>query len=151
MDSAVDSRRLIIPGLSGLWDALAPFGDAFMRASLGLILMPHGIGKLFFGDAIHAAGTMAKLGLPGPLTWAYLIGILECVGGAMLALGLFTRLVALAFAIEMAVVCFGVLWPHYFWGGRGMEYALLMGLFALGFVFRGGGRYSLDRLIGKEF
>jgi hypothetical protein len=32
-----------------------------------------------------------------------------------------------------------------------MEYALLMGLVALGIFLNGGGRYSLDRLIGREF
>jgi putative oxidoreductase len=151
MDATVDRRRLLIPGLSGLYETLAPLGHALMRVSLGVILMPHGIGKLFFGDAAHAAVTMAKLGLPGPLAWAYFIGALECFGGAMLALGLLTRVVALAFAIEMAVICFGVLWPHWGWTHRGMEYPLLMGLFALGFAFRGGGRYSLDHLLGREF
>jgi len=72
-------------------------------------------------------------------------------GGFMLALGLFTRIVAAAIAIEMAVICFAVLYPAWSWGHHGMEYALLMGLVALGVFLQGGGRYSLDHLIGREF
>jgi putative oxidoreductase len=65
--------------------------------------------------------------------------------------GLFTRLVAFAFFIEMLVISFLVLWPHWWWGTRGMEYAVLMGILALAIFFRGGGRYSLDRRLAKEF
>ena len=82
---------------------------------------------------------------------AYWIGILEFFGGLMLALGLFTRIVGAMIAIEMAVISFVVLWPNWEWSHRGMEYPLMMGIFALAMSFRGGGRYSLDRMIGREF
>jgi putative oxidoreductase len=39
----------------------------------------------------------------------------------------------------------------YFWTVRGYEYALLWCLLSIGIFFRGGGRYSVDRLLGKEF
>jgi len=39
----------------------------------------------------------------------------------------------------------------YFWTARGYEYALLWCLLSIGIFFRGGGRYSVDRLLGKEF
>ncbi|WP_409190401.1 DoxX family protein [Bradyrhizobium sp. RDM4] len=39
----------------------------------------------------------------------------------------------------------------YFWTVRGYEFALLWCLLCIAIVFRGGGRYSVDRLIGKEF
>ena len=51
----------------------------------------------------------------------------------------------------MAVISFAVLYPNWSWGKRGMEYALFMGIVALAILLRGGGRYSLDRLIGREF
>jgi putative oxidoreductase len=69
----------------------------------------------------------------------------------MLAIGLFTRIVAAAIAIEMAVICLGVLWPVWSWGKHGMEYALLMGILAAAIFFRGGGRYSVDHYVGREF
>jgi putative oxidoreductase len=68
----------------------------------------------------------------------------------MLAVGLLTRLIALAVAIEMAVIAFAVLYPNWSWGRRGMEYALFMGLIAISILMRGGGRYSLDRVLKKE-
>ncbi len=39
----------------------------------------------------------------------------------------------------------------YFWTSRGYEYALLWWLLCIAIFFRGGGRYSLDHVIGKEF
>ena len=69
----------------------------------------------------------------------------------MLAVGLFTRIVAAAIAIETAVISFGVLWPVWGWAKHGMEYALLMGILALAILFRGGGRYSVDYYVGREF
>ena len=51
----------------------------------------------------------------------------------------------------MAGISFGVLYPNWSWGKRGMEYALFMGIVAFAILLRGGGRYSLDRLIGREF
>jgi putative oxidoreductase len=38
-----------------------------------------------------------------------------------------------------------------FWTTGGIEVALLLALAAFAFVIGGGGRYSLDRVIGKEF
>ena len=39
----------------------------------------------------------------------------------------------------------------YFWTVRGYEFALLWLLLCIAIFFKGGGRYSIDRLIGKEF
>ena len=36
------------------------------------------------------------------------------------------------------------------WLDRGIEYPLLMGFLALQISIRGGGRFSLDRLLGRE-
>ena len=39
----------------------------------------------------------------------------------------------------------------YFWTARGYEYALLWLLLCIAIFFKGGGRYSIDRMIGREF
>ncbi len=39
----------------------------------------------------------------------------------------------------------------YFWTERGYEFALLWTALCLAIFFRGGGRWSLDHYIGKEF
>jgi putative oxidoreductase len=151
MDGTVERTRLYVPAAAGLYETFGPLSYTLIRVALGLILIPHGYGKLFLNDAVHAANNFVKFGWAYPLAWAYFIGALEFFGGILLVLGLWTRAVALAFAIEMAVICFAVLWPHWSWGHRGMEYALFMGIVALAIFFRGGGRYSLDNWLSKEF
>lgn len=143
--------RLVIPGLSGLYQTLAPYSYSFMRFCVGAMLVPHGYFKLFHGQVHGLAGLMAHLGLQPALAWAYWIGILEFFGGIMLALGLLTRPVAIMIAVEMAVAIIGVhLGNGYFWTNKGYEYPLMWGLLCLAIAVRGGGRLSLDHAIGKE-
>lgn len=123
-----------------------PCGYTVIRIALGLILMPHGFAKLFLHDAVPTSRHFVDWGWPDPLAFAYFIGVLEFFGGLLLALGLFTRIVAAAFVIEMAVICFAVLYPTWDWGHHGMEYSFLMGMVALGLAIGGGGPYSLDRV-----
>ena len=66
--------------------------------------------------------------------------------------GLFTRPIAFAFAVQLGVITFMLQMPNgYFWTSRGMEFALALFLVCIAFVFGGGGKYSLDRRIGREF
>jgi putative oxidoreductase len=102
-----------------------------------------------------AAGNyLAPWGLPATSGWATTIGSLELVGGAMLALGLLTRPVALLLAIELFFVTFIApqnLTLAWIMKGAAEHYALTIFVVCLAFVFRGGGRWSLDRKIGREF
>ena len=53
--------------------------------------------------------------------------------------------------IVMAVAVLQVhLGAGFFWTSGGFEYPLLWGVVALAFAIRGGGRYSVDALIGRE-
>jgi putative oxidoreductase len=150
-DFAIRKERLHVPAVAGFYETLAPLAYPLIRITLGLILIPHGFGKVFGTDAVNASRNFVMFGWAYPLAWGYFIGVLEFFGGIMLALGLFTRVIAAAFFIEMMVISFAVLYPNWSWGRRGMEYALFMGIVALAIFFRGGGRYSLDRLMRKEF
>ena len=40
--------------------------------------------------------------------------------------------------------------PKFGWTGQGYEYPLMWGLVMLAIALRGGGPYSLDRVIGRE-
>jgi putative oxidoreductase len=76
---------------------------------------------------------------------------LELVGGICMIIGLFTRFVAAALAIEMLVALLFVHLPKgYAAGGGGYEYVLLIGATCFVIAIRGGGPYSVDRAIGKE-
>lgn len=153
MSEHTDMQRLIIPRLGGLYRALSPYSYAFMRFSTGIVLVPHGVAKLFYGGA--AATAHAALGGLGPdlaLATAYCVAAVELIGALMLAFGLLTRLAALSIVIEMTVIVFVILWPNgYFWTKQGYEYALLWDLLSMAILVRGGGRYSIDRLLPREF
>ena len=155
----------LIPALKRVYEPLAPYSSAFIRLCLGLIIARHGYPKLFEGAAAGlAAGTIPKLGLQPALAWAYLVGVVEFVGGLMLAVGLLTRLAAAALVIEFVVIVFVVKYANGFLaftpraiqpGFQGMvpggfELELFLGLCCLAFLFGGGGRLSLDNKIGKE-
>src|ERR1700691_4351728 len=76
MDMMVDRRRLVVPGVGGLYEALAPYSFTLIRVALGLILIPHGFGKLFLSDAVPASRNFVNFGWAYPLAWAYAIGAL---------------------------------------------------------------------------
>jgi len=152
LDDTLDTQRLIVPGLARLYRPLAPLGYAFMRFAAGAVLFPHGIQKVFFSPLPRYVENIAAHGLPLPYFLALCTFFAESVGAACLALGLFTRLAALLIWIEMTVIITVFQWHFgYFWTNRGYEYALLWWLLCIAIFFRGGGRYSLDHLIGKEF
>jgi putative oxidoreductase len=156
MNEQGSSTRLFIPALGGFYGAVSGLGYPLIRFFTGLILMPHGAGKLFgwFGGRgiDGTAAGFAKLGLEPALPLAILVGATEFFGGLLVAIGLLTRPAAVGIVAIMAVSVFHVhLKNGFFWGSGGYEYPLLWGIVALAIVFRGGGALSVDRKIGKEF
>jgi len=149
----IDQRRLIIPGLGGLYRAIAPLGYAAVRVLTALVLFPGGIDKIVHGGVGRiATGNITALGLAYPYAWAWAVGLIEFFGSILLALGLFTRPVAFAFTVQLLVIAFGIMIKRgAFWTTGGVEVALLLALMTFAFVLGGGGRYSVDRLIGREF
>ncbi|MDJ0948984.1 MAG: DoxX family protein [Alphaproteobacteria bacterium] len=147
---------LIIPALGGIYDGLGRFTDPLVRVITGLLLIPHGMQKLFgsFGGNIEGTiGFMSKMGIEPAAFFAYYIGVLEFFGGIMLVLGLLTRVVAAQVLGFMLVAAFVVHLPvgGFFWTNRGYEYPLMWAVLALVVLIRGGGEMSLDKRIGKEF
>jgi putative oxidoreductase len=137
--------RLVLPFLRPLYERLVPLSWLVIRATAGLLLFVHGYPKLGHVDAV--AANMAKNGLEPALLVAYLVTFVETIGALSVALGLFTRFFAAAAAIDLAVITFHVFWPR---GFASYEYLLMWGLFLFAIALRGGGPYSLDRLLGRE-
>jgi len=90
---------------------------------------------------------MAKAGFVPGIFYAYAAIFIETVGATCVVLGLFTRFFAPALAIEMAFITFGFMAPQ---GWARMEPAFPWGVVLFAIALRGGGPYSVDRLIGKE-
>jgi putative oxidoreductase len=150
--AAHDETKLIFPGLGSLYQRFAPFSYAFMRFATGAILVPHGIQKILNVPISKFAPNIAAKGLPFAEALAFLTYFAESVAAICLAIGLFTRIAAAIVGIEMLVIVFLFQWQFgYFWTARGYEFALLWLLLCIAIFFKGGGRYSIDRFIGREF
>jgi putative oxidoreductase len=131
-------------------------GLAFVRFALGIIFTISGVGKVFAvgpkASGIDAfAGTIAQLGMPLPTVAAWGVGLLELVGGVLLLVGLFTRVVAALLAVNMAVATVLVHLPSGFVvANGGFEYTLVLGLSAVGLAVGGSGAISLERTLGNK-
>jgi putative oxidoreductase len=115
---------------------------SILRIMVGLLYLEHGLGKIFNFPAApdHRAYVLFTL-VPG------LAGLLELVGGALIALGLFTRAVAFILAGEMAFAYFMSHAPNSFFPllNRG-DAAILYCFIFLYFFVVGAGAWSLDHL-----
>jgi putative oxidoreductase len=150
-EEVIEPNRLLFPGLAKLYQSLSPYSYAIMRFSAGAVMVPHGVQKVMTASPEFYAKNIAAHGFPMPLLLAYLTFGTELIGAICLAVGLFTRVAAVAMLIEMTAIILIFNWEFgYFWTNRGVEYALLWWLLCLAIFFRGGGKYSLDYLIGKE-
>lgn len=135
-------RVLGLPFLSRLRD-LAPVA---LRLGVGFVFISYGYSKLSSGPD-QFAGMLTGLGVASPTLFAWLVTIAELVGGALLVLGLLTRLVTLPLIATLVGAIFLVKadagMPE-----AGVDIALLAGLAAL--LLIGPGRISLDRVTGVE-
>jgi len=148
--------RLIIPAVGGLYRAFDGIADTLIRVSLGALLLPHGLQKLlgWFGGKGLAANTalFEKLGYSNAWFWSNLVVGTEVIGSILLILGLFTRPAALAvgiFAFNASLFTGGR--AGFFWTNGGAEYSILLCVCAVFLLIRGGGAFSLDRAMGREF
>lgn len=126
-----------------------------LRLTLGAIFIAHGAQKVFgvwggAGLSKFTAGD-APLGLRPAWLWMGAAAFAELLGGALVLLGLLTRLAAAAIAAVMLVAIFGVHWGSFFASNRGIEYALALLGMSLALVIAGGGRASFDEsLMGRR-
>ncbi|MCA1695268.1 MAG: DoxX family protein [Actinobacteria bacterium] len=129
----------------------ADLGPLFIRLGIGLVFIWHGWQK-FDGGVSNFARYLASLNVPFPEVVAWLQVIAEGVGGALVIVGLFTRIVTLPL---IAVMVGAILLVKVDVGfvvadapGAELETLLLAGL--LGVLFIGPGRLSLDGVLGLE-
>jgi putative oxidoreductase len=114
---------------------------ALMRVVVGLLFACHGAQKLF-----GLLGGQSQLSNPMLVA----AGIIEFVGGGLVALGLWAGYAAFVASGEMAAAYFTVHAPGGFWPivNKG-ELAVLYCFVFLYVAFRGSGRMSLDALAKK--
>jgi putative oxidoreductase len=142
--------KLLFPGLAGFYASFRDIAYTVVRVIIGYILFMHGWGKFNSGLG-SVVGLMDKVGLSPGIFFGGAAMFLETVGALCVAIGLFTRFFAAALAIEMVIAFLVVHLPKGFAANQGgFEYVLLLGVVLFAIAVRGGGPYSVDRLIGKE-
>ena len=155
------SQTLIFPVLGPIYQCLAPWAEAALRAVVGLWLVPHALRNTFgffqttgvrANDLTALAAQLDRDGYRPGKVWAPAISVTQLVGGPLLALGLFTR--PAAFAILLFLLVTNIeRWRvgKYFWNQLGLEYTLMWTVATFYFLVHGGGRISLDHLVGRAF
>jgi putative oxidoreductase len=131
---------------AALDDAWAPYALASLRIVAGALFWMHGLEKFFGvgGGRIDrdVFGSIRGLG-----------GLLETVGGPLIALGLLTRPTAFILSGEMAVAYFRSWAPRGFWASfqqPGMEASILFSFLYLYLWTSGPGAWSLDGLLARK-
>ena len=127
----------LIPQLNTLW---APRLLSVLRIITAFLFLQHGTAKLFGFPHVAFFDELSLLSLIG------FAGVLEAVGGLLLVLGLFTRLVAFILSGEMAFAYFiGHAPKGLFPLLNNGEPAILFCFIFLYLAAAGGGAWSLDR------
>jgi len=116
-----------------------PYIYALLRMAAGLLFFLHGLPKLFGGFGRPApVELMSQMGLAG---------MIEVIGGTMIALGLFTSPVAFLASGQMAVAYFQAHAPRGLWPiMNGGELAALFCFVFLYFAAAGSGKWSIDSI-----
>jgi putative oxidoreductase len=124
---------------------VASYLQSVLRIVSAIVFMLHGTQKLFGFPSATPLPPSRMLSLLGAA------GILEVFGGALMALGLFTRPVAFILSGEMAVAYLRQHAPRGFWPIlNGGELAVLFCFLWLFFSVAGPGRISVDTLVRRK-
>jgi len=119
------------------------------RVFVGLLFMTHGAQKFGLIGTGSVSAFAGFFSLPLPL--AYAAAITELIGGAMIALGLFSGIAA-ALGSVVAITALAMAhfpkspWP---WANGG-ELAMMFLFSFMAIIANGSGKYSLDRLIKRK-
>ncbi|MBY5971110.1 DoxX family protein [Ferrimonas balearica] len=147
MTSTTEKTTLLLPFLGPLYRRAAPLTELWLRVISGVALMVHGWPKI--QNPTGAADMVSGLGFAPGWFWSILLSVTEFTGGLLLALGLLTRLAAGGTTVILLVTVY-FHWIVLEQGYRGAELSLIWSAVTLTFLAKGGGRYSVDRLIGRE-
>jgi len=130
-------------------DTNAPGATILIRLLVGGVFLAEGIQKFLFPAAL-GVGRFIKIGIPAPQFFAPFVGVVEIVCGALLIVGLFTRVATIPLIIDISVAIVTTKIPMLsragFWSTvheARTDYCMLLGLAFLLLV--GSGPFSIDQ------
>ena len=80
----------------------APWAVVLIRLLVGFVFFEEGIQKFLF-PAVMGAGRFARIGIPAPNVMGPFVGLIEIACGALLVLGLLTRLATVPLLVDITV------------------------------------------------
>jgi len=135
--------------LRGILTSNAPASVLAVRLAVGVVFLSEGIQKFLYPNDL-GVGRFVKIGIPAPQVMAPFVGVVEIVCGALIMLGLLTRLAAIPLIIDMLVAISTTKIPILLKSGvwamaheARTDYAMLLGSIFL--VIVGAGSWSIDR------
>ena len=148
MNESSATMRKYWPWITWTYRSVEPYSYAMMRFFSGAIFFTHGYARLFTENT--------KFGLNPVVSWLTPVGVglIELVAGALLAIGLLTRPAALFLTLLWLLFAIGFTpggKQTWLMLGAFDHYPAMLFLISLAFLWRGGGRYSMDHKIGREF
>ena len=130
---------------------LATLGHTVLRAVLGITFLLHGWQKFNEWTIAGTQASFGEMGVPAADIAAPAVAVLELAGGALLVIGLATRVIAALLTVNMLGALVLVHLPAGFFAGNGgYELVLLLAAAALLFVLAGAGRWSVDHVIASR-
>ena len=140
--------------LSVIFASRAPAAVVLIRLMVGMVFLSEGIQKFLFPAAL-GVGRFTQIGIPAPAVSAPFVGVVEIVCGALVLVGLATRLAAIPLLIDMVVAICTTKVPLLLSRGAWAmaheartDWAMLLG--ALFLVLVGAGPWSLDARVAKR-
>jgi putative oxidoreductase len=126
----------------------APIGLALLRIALGMAMAIHGWSKLSGGVGNFANFIGGTLGVPLPGLMAWVVTIVELVGGILLIVGFLTQIAGILLALDMlGAILFAFLLrgsPLIENGALTWEKELVFGIAALCIALAGAGAWSVE-------
>jgi putative oxidoreductase len=134
---------------------MVALGILLIRLVVGFLFIGHGAQKLFgwFGGygPKGTGGWMESIGIKPGVLMAVVVGLLELIGGALFAVGLFTPVAALFITATMLGAIVTVHGRNGVWAtANGYEYHLVLIAAAVGIALIGAGDYSVDAILNMK-
>ncbi len=136
------------------WENRASKAVVLIRILVGWVFLSEGIEKFLFPGAL-GVGRFAKIGIPWPQVMAPFVGVVEIVCGALLLIGLITRLASILLLIDILVAIATTKIPMLsksgFWATMHearTDFCMLLGLIFLLIV--GSGSMSFDDRLSRQ-
>src|SRR6266436_7650354 len=95
----------MISNTDAIWMNRAKKAILLIRILVGWVFLSEGIQKFLFPEAL-GIGRFEKIGIPLPQLMAPFIGVTEIMCGALLIVGLFTRLACVPLLIDICIALY---------------------------------------------